>query len=49
MKIIPLSLLLLNNFSHVLFFLVHVPLVVFLHYGLDVDVPLPFSQLVSLC
>ena len=47
MKIIPLSLLLLNNFSHVLFFLVHVPLVVFLHY-LDVDVPLPFSQHVSL-
>ena len=34
--------------SHVLLLLVHVPLIVFLHYGLYVDVSLPLSQLVAL-
>ena len=36
------------SFSHVLLLLVKVSLVMFLHYGLYVDVPLPLSQLVSL-
>ena len=37
-----------SNFSHVLLLLVQVSLIMFLCYGLYVDVPLPFSQLVSL-
>ena len=36
------------SFSHVLLLLVKVSLIMFLHYGLYVDVPLPLSQLVSL-
>ena len=35
-------------FSRVLLLLVKVPLIVFLHYGLYVDVSLPLSQLVAL-
>ena len=37
-----------SDFSHVLLLLVKVPLIVFLCYGLNIDMSLPFSHLVAL-
>ena len=46
--LIFMYIILAGIFSHVLLLLVKVPLIVFLCYGLDVDVSVPLSQPVAL-